>query len=701
MRRPAQRAALPPPRPPLPPAYVTDTLSLVQVRNVKIPGFAPRQLLTENIWKWNSDKTVLVFRFHSIDNSPEFPPNPRWVRINMAGKMTYEQLPPRGDVPQTKFSWLTQIHLGANVPRRFVLRLGPKQLNSAVLMRKALDQSLSIDRVRKVKYVEAFTSHTDEYTEEENRIVSEGLRYFDIFDKGNPKVIKSQFPYMSAKSTFVNGRGYAWGMASTTIRANVEEVLWYVWDVHSRENAREDDLEREVLESPSAHNHLVYVKKRLSVISYRDFLNRFLWKKTSKSGREFVCVTSPEESELRPSGEGDVVRGKYPSIVRLTRLKENSTRIEYVINLNFGGTVPQWITNTFTVVSLSWICEIGEYFQRDRRLEVWDEDDGGMVAEMLVVPVKAERFREGGETKYEVRVRELYKTVKGLGEVGEKYDWFDAMLAKLIESKLRPARDVNTRLFNLSRREAQTIGAGLALALATNLTSEAGVDEWIVRYPALKELDKREVWFRPMVNVCAMRILGEVSWGVKLRVFMGAGLSVLDMFSDIYVVALYWNQEGKRGFAVVLLAMILASIFMQLLVVLFQNTKRTKKVKRTLLFESMIVLTGMKPGVDAFRVSSGVRRDADHSFAPRTELVATKVCELVFESIPGCFVLVYAVLKSASVEGERSAIFSVLISALTTGFSSASISFDMVSAPLTHTPLAQGAAAAPLPLHFL
>ncbi len=42
-----------------------------------------------------------------------------------------------------------------------------------------------------------------------------------------------------------------------------------------------------------------------------------------------------------------------------------------------------------------------------------------------------------------------------------------------------------------------------------------------------------------MMDAVALRLLGEVPWGLKFRVFVGAGLSILDLISDINVIVLY------------------------------------------------------------------------------------------------------------------------------------------------------------------
>ena len=48
-----------------------------------------------------------------------------------------------------------------------------------------------------------------------------------------------------------------------------------------------------------------------------------------------------------------------------------------------------------------------------------------------------------------------------------------------------------------SLKEGETIGRGLAMALVSNLTAEAAVDEWVLKYNrSLGELDRTEAWFR-------------------------------------------------------------------------------------------------------------------------------------------------------------------------------------------------------------
>ena len=173
-----------------------------------------------------------------------------------------------------------------------------------------------------------------------------------------------------------------------------------------------------------------------------------------------------------------------------------------------------------------------------------------------------------------------------------------------------------------------------------------------------------------MLSVVAKRLLGEVSWGLKMRVSMGAGLSILDLATDIFVIWRYMGEEETKGYGWNLLGMVVGSIVLQLIVVFGQNRKKPLVMAK----EMLIVLTGMKLAVDCKRVVIGQEMEEHHVFDAKTELVCTMGIEMIAESIPGCLLQLYVLLKVGNV--SRATVGSVLVSAMTTGFSSASISFE-------------------------
>jgi len=63
-----------------------------------------------------------------------------------------------------------------------------------------------------------------------------------------------------------------------------------------------------------------------------------------------------------------------------------------------------------------------------------------------------------------------------------------------------------------------------------------------------------------------------------------------------------------------------------------------------------------------------------HVWDAKTELVITKGAEMVCESIPGCLLQLYVILKVGNTSGR--AVMSVVVSALATGYSSGTIAYD-------------------------
>ncbi|GMI22558.1 hypothetical protein TeGR_g10182 [Tetraparma gracilis] len=314
-----------------------------------------------------------------------------------------------------------------------------------------------------------------------------------------------------------------------------------------------------------------------------------------------------------------------------------------------------------------------------RGLAEWDEKDGEAVGEVLVTKTDAEKHHGKGETTVEARLRELMEKQKGLKELGEKWGWFEVLLTKIVENKLRPGGDSKAKLCNMSEKEANVIGGALASSIAANLSAPAAVDEWILRYPAMEELEREYVWFRPMMDTIAQRLLESVSWGLKLRLYAGAGLSTLDLITDLYMIYTYATTD-KPGTALSLGIMVGLCLLFQLLVVWTQARKGPTLV---MLKEMLIVLSGMKPGWDAVNVANGAERSSYALVDPSTELVYTRCIEMCFESVPGSVLTTYATLHELAASNilSKRAVGSIVVSALTTGFSAATISFDFDVSP--------------------
>ena len=132
-----------------------------------------------------------------------------------------------------------------------------------------------------------------------------------------------------------------------------------------------------------------------------------------------------------------------------------------------------------------------------------------------------------------------------------------------------------------------------------------------------------------MMNAIALKLVGDVGWGLKLRVFVGAALSTFDFMTDIFITYTFW-RDGRDTFFRYSVATICSSIFLMLLTVYGQNRKMGSK---RLLLEMIPVVVGLKPAVDAFRVSSGAKIEEKQTFEPLAEMVSIHYLFLNWRSL--------------------------------------------------------------------
>lgn len=193
----------------------------------------------------------------------------------------------------------------------------------------------------------------------------------------------------------------------------------------------------------------------------------------------------------------------------------------------------------------------------------------------------------------------------------------------------------------------------------------------------------------------------------------------------------YWEGgEATFLFRNLTLASLLVSVALQLLVVIVQNRK--KRLSK-ILKEVGIVLLGMKSPWDAYKVASGAEREKDAEFDPMMEMTVSKCIEvrtreeryqqtwsippyvtsllllsssfplpfptsqtptslrlaslsqMFAESLPGIMIQLSSIIKSLNTEGgtiSHVAVTSLFLSTFTTGFVSATISYDLDTDPM-------------------
>ena len=161
-----------------------------------------------------------------------------------------------------------------------------------------------------------------------------------------------------------------------------------------------------------------------------------------------------------------------------------------------------------------------------------------------------------------------------------------------------------------------------------------------------------------------------------MRVCTGALTSMVDLLTDVYVTYTFYHAKGKKGYFKASFASLLVSLLLQLFVVILQNKNiGLKKVIK----ESIPVLIGCKPAIDAYRVSTGGKEEVGHVVDVQMEITILKAIEMLSEAIPGVIIQMMSILNTQ--ETGTGVWISIIVSAFSTGFISATLSYDWDTNP--------------------
>ncbi|GMH65899.1 hypothetical protein TrLO_g8812 [Triparma laevis f. longispina] len=114
-----------------------------------------------------------------------------------------------------------------------------------------------------------------------------------------------------------------------------------------------------------------------------------------------------------------------------------------------------------------------------------------------------------------------------------------------------------------------------------------------------------------------------------------------------------------------------------------QNRAVRELTKKYDWFEPMVVVIRLKAPLDAYRVASGTEQEKDTEFDPMMEMIIGKCTEMFAESIPGIVIQTSAIIHDMNSGGSISmtTYLSLAVSILTTGFVSATLSYDYDTDP--------------------
>ena len=109
------------------------------------------------------------------------------------------------------------------------------------------------------------------------------------------------------------------------------------------------------------------------------------------------------------------------------------------------------------------------------------------------------------------------------------------------------------------------------------------------------------------------QLVGEVPWGVKFRVTLGAASSTTDLLTDVFMVGMFWQDPDKQGYFLASLVSLFVSILSQVFLVYLQD--RSNGVKKVV-EEVIPILLGFKPALDAYRVATGKKKEIGQIASP-------------------------------------------------------------------------------------
>jgi hypothetical protein len=188
-------------------------------------------------------------------------------------------------------------------------------------------------------------------------------------------------------------------------------------------------------------------------------------------------------------------------------------------------------------------------------------------------------------------------------------------------------------------------------------------------------MDRDYEWFRPTMEAIAARLMDNSPFGLKMRVGVGAVVSIVDMVSDVIMVVSFLSA-GQISAAYGTIAMVGLNMLLQMVVAVYQNKHRGWLA---VAFEVGFILCFLKAPVDAYRVASGHKRQQGDPVDPLVVLAIGKGLEMVVEAIPA--LIFQGAILMAIADPSMVAVVSIVFSCLAIAYTSTTIAYDFETDP--------------------
>jgi len=552
------------------------------------PLFSSREFKMQQSWRWIGEDLVITYTSTETENDKIPEPSHPTVRATISAVVKFEALPSiiaSTSIPQTSVTLTVLVDPKLPIPRwrKSVLR---SFLRAMVEMQETFDRAGDIDSHNMLVTVAKLDIEPwGDELEEEAAIFAKANERFAFFDKKNLAIKKLRgYETMQDEIASVNS-GEGWVKSTITVRGSKTQVLAFMINFTARSRWLRCDVERKVLRKESNHRQVVRVA--IEGVSGASE-NVALWQRVKD--RSFLYV------------EGEMT-------MKIKEVGETSCRVTWVAHLTTGeGTrflkfaVKEQLLESLRLSSAMQLC-----MQSTRGLDDYDGGDGEALGLRLMRGVAV-----------------TIRGQKGLQQLSLLFPWLQAFLEETVKGQLTFGTAVKTRLIDLTEAEARTIGCSLSAALRARKSADAGVHQWMLANRSVEELFEKYPWTKGMFTAISQEILKKAPWGLVWRVFTGAGLSILDIITDVQIMLFYLNRPGEEVYGHLLLGMLVASMVIQLMINFVQNLSSPKH----LFLDTIFILTAIKPGVDAVRVTMGSEQLEWQLLDPKAVHSASKGAEV-------------------------------------------------------------------------
>jgi len=624
--------------------------------NIGVRGFNHREFRQKLIWRRDSDGKCFIFVTDTEILNDEYPREPGDVVASAYTVWTFESLDPIGDVPQTAATMTSRIDVKGAVPSSIMNRLAKNFGGDAMAeLRNYFDKSRKIEeadvaiRLKIAREAEKLVAKPNEATTESLKLL------FDIYQE----------------SSQADKGGIGWGKSTAYLRTGFGEAAAFFWNVERLsaidsnknvekfvEERNKEGFEMQVRITEEKESKLGFVVTK----AQHEFFSKMRMFKADEN--TIIITTSPIKGKATTT---------ETTVVKICKGGYKKTKVELATKIELRGEVSKVATKRCVKKRLGLTIDAEYYFDNLIESGEANEEDGKAFGKQLMLKLK-EKGLPG--SKQEV-VKAFIQANRALRELVEERKFIEGLLCAVIWNRLRRSKGKEGIAGCMEEEEGREIGSRLAMTMATTLTAKHAVDEWSKQFSIVVNIMEEHVWLRPMLETIARELMVKSLWGMKARVIAGAVTSLLDFATDVYVTYSFLGVAGKEGYFQASLASLNVSMGLQLIFVWGQN----KDIGwRKVLRESIPVLIGFKPALDAYRVATGVEQEKGQRLTPMTEMTAMKVTEVFAEGIPGVIIQLMAIATSVEDVGVSSWL-SVAVSAFTVGFASASISYDWDTDP--------------------